>query len=46
MTNGTGSNLDKDTSGTDHKAEDSQGLSQRAEAVRALSLRLDMGKTT
>ena len=44
--NTTGSNLDKDTDDTDHKAKDSQGLSQRAKAVKALSLRLDMGTKT
>ena len=42
----TGSNLDKDSDGMDGAAENSQGLSQRAEAVRALSLRLDMGNKT
>ena len=43
ITDVTGSNLDKDSDGMDGVAEDSRGLSQRAEAVRALSLRLDMG---
>ncbi len=45
-TNVTGNNLDKDSDGMDGVAEHSQGLSQRAEAVRALSLRLDMGNKT